>query len=224
MKILIVDDEVLIRSVIKEYLYNENFSVLEAENGHDAITMIEENSDIDLIIMDIMMPKLDGYSACKEIFKIKKYPVIMLSARTEEYDKLLGFELGIDDYVTKPFSPKELVARVKAVLNRSKPHITNDIYLYNDLEINYKAHTVKIENKELKLTPKEYELLIYFVSNSNVALSREQLLVNIWGYDFFGDDRTVDTHIKMLRNSLGKYRDLIVTVRGLGYKFVPDEE
>ena len=225
MKILIVDDEKLIRSVIREYLENEKFFVLEAENGHEAIDLIEKNLDIDLIIMDIMMPKLDGYSACKEIFKLKRYPVIMLSARVEEYDKLLGFELGIDDYVTKPFSPKELVARVKAVLNRTRNiDIKNEVYLYNDLEINYKAHTVKIENKELKLTPKEYELLVYFVSNPNVALSREQLLVNIWGYDFFGDDRTVDTHIKMLRSSLGKYRDLIVTVRGLGYKFVSDKE
>lgn len=225
MKVLIVDDESLIREVIREYLENENYTVIEAENGHDAIEMIEKNLDTDLIIMDIMMPKLDGYSACKEIFKIKRYPTIMLSARKEEYDKLLGFDLGIDDYVTKPFSPKELVARVKAVINRSKNKISNDdLYRYEDLEINYKAHTVKIDNNELKLTPKEYELLIYFVENPNIALSREQLLANIWGYDFFGDDRTVDTHIKMLRNNLGKYRDLIVTVRSLGYKFAPTKE
>lgn len=225
MKVLIVDDEFLIRSVIKEYLENEKYTVIEAENGHDAIKQIEENLDTDLIIMDIMMPKLDGYSACKEIFKIKRYPTIMLSARKEEYDKLLGFELGIDDYVTKPFSPKELVARVKAVTNRSKNRISEeDIFIYEDLEINYKAHTVKIDKKEIKLTPKEYELLVYFIENENIALSREQLLANIWGYDFFGDDRTVDTHIKMLRNNLGKYRDLIVTVRSLGYKFAPNKE
>ena len=166
-----------------------------------------------------MMPKLDGYSACKEIFKTKKYPVIMLSARKEEYDKLLGFDLGIDDYVTKPFSPKELMARIKAVLNRTSANKVEDIYNYKDLEINYKAHTVKINNKELKLTPKEYELLVYFIKNEGVALSRETLLSKLWDYDYFGEYRTIDTHIKMLRNNLGKYRNLIKTVRSVGYKF-----
>lgn len=224
MKILVVDDEILIREVIKEYAQNEGYTVYEASDGHDAIMKLEDNPDIDLIIMDIMMPKLDGYSACKEIFKIKRYPVIMLSARKEEYDKLLGFELGIDDYVTKPFSPKELMARIKAVLSRSKNLNSNDIYSYKGLEVNYKAHTVKIDKKEVKLTPKEYELLLYFIDNEGIALSREQLLSNIWGYDFYGDDRTVDTHIKMLRNNLGAYRDLIVTVRSLGYKYETNEE
>lgn len=223
MKLLMVDDETLIRNVIKEYATNEGYKVLEAEDGHSAIEMVEKNPDIDLIIMDIMMPKLDGYSACKEIFKIKKYPVIMLSARKEEYDKLLGFELGIDDYVTKPFSPKELMARVKAVLARVNNN-SEENYKYKDLEVNYKAHSVKIEGKEIKLTPKEYELLVNFIKNDGIALSREQLLSTIWGYDFFGDDRTVDTHIKMLRNSLGKYRDLIVTVRSIGYKFETNNE
>lgn len=218
MKLLIVDDEVLIRDVVKEYAENEGFQVFEASNGTEAVEVVENHLDIDLIIMDIMMPRLDGYSACKEIFKIKKIPVIMLSARKEEYDKLLGFDLGIDDYVTKPFSPKELMARVHAVIHRTNPIVT-DTYVYHDLEINYKAHTVKIEGKEIKLTPKEFELLTYFVQNPNIALSREQLLSKIWGYDFFGDDRTIDTHIKMLRNNLGKYRDLIVTVRSVGYKF-----
>ena len=225
MKILIVDDEPLIRNVVKEYGKNEGYNVIEAIDGHDAIEKVEDNLDIDLIIMDIMMPRLDGYSACKEIFKIKKYPTIMLSARKEEYDKLLGFDLGIDDYVTKPFSPKELMARIKAIINRSKKNMQdNEIYIYDTLEVNYKAHTVKIDNKEIKLTPKEYELLIYFIENSNIALSREQLLLNIWGYDFYGDDRTIDTHIKMLRNNLGKYRDLIVTVRSVGYKFETNKE
>lgn len=225
MKILIVDDEPLIRNVVKEYGKNEGYNVIEAIDGHDAIEKVEDNLDIDLIIMDIMMPRLDGYSACKEIFKIKKYPTIMLSARKEEYDKLLGFDLGIDDYVTKPFSPKELMARIKAIINRSKKNmLDNEIYIYDTLEVNYKAHTVKIDNKEIKLTPKEYELLIYFIENSNIALSREQLLLNIWGYDFYGDDRTIDTHIKMLRNNLGKYRDLIVTVRSVGYKFETNKE
>ena len=225
MKILVVDDEKLIREVICEYARNEGYSVIEAENGDDAINKVTENPNIDLIIMDIMMPKLDGYSACKEIFKIKKYPTIMLSAIKEEYDKLLGFDLGIDDYVTKPFSPKELMARIKAVLNRSKKGFDDeDIYKYKTLEVNKRAHTVKVDSKEVKLTPKEYELLLYFISNKGIALSREQLLASIWGYDFFGDDRTVDTHIKMLRNSLGKYRNLIVTVRSMGYKFETDEK
>lgn len=219
MKILVVDDEKLIRNVIKEYAINEGYKVIEAENGIEAVEKVEKNPDIDLIIMDIMMPRQDGYSACKEIFKIKKYPTIMLSARKEEYDKLLGFELGIDDYVTKPFSPKELMARIKAITNRTTKNIENDIYTYKDLEINYKAHSVKIGKKDIKLTPKEYELLIFFIKNEGIALSREQLLSSVWGYDFYGDDRTVDTHIKMLRNNLEKYRDLIVTVRSVGYKF-----
>lgn len=224
MKVLVVDDEKLIRDVIKEYLLLEGYDVIEALDGNNAITKVEKNMDIDLIIMDIMMPNLDGYSAAKEIFKIKKIPTIMLSARKEEYDKLLGFDLGIDDYVTKPFSPKELVARVKAVLARSIKTLEKDVYVYKDLVLDYKAHSLFIANKEVKLTPKEYELLSYFIENENIALSREQLLANIWGYDFFGDDRTVDTHIKMLRNSLNKHRDLIVTVRSVGYKFEEKKE
>lgn len=216
MKILVVDDEILIREVIKEYLMNENYEVVEAENGNDAIKICK-NEEISLIIMDIMMPKLDGFSAIKEIFKTKRIPTIMLSARGEEYDKLMGFDLGIEDYVTKPFSPKELMARIKVILKRNKGE--NKKYKYKDLEIDVLAHTVKIENKKLELTPKEYDLLVYFFKNENVALSREQLLSKIWGYDFFGDDRTVDTHIKMLRNKLGKYRNIIKTVRSVGYKF-----
>lgn len=215
MKILVVDDEAGIREVIKEYAHLEDYLVYEASNGLEAIQMVK-TYDFDLVIMDIMMPKLDGYSASREIKKIKDIPIIMLSARAEEIDKLNGFEIGIDDYITKPFSPKELMARIKAVSKRSNLH---EKYTYQDLEIDYQAHSVKIDGKELKLTPKEYELLCYFVSNEGIALSREQLLSKLWGYDFFGDDRTVDTHIKMLRNNLGKYRHLIVTVRGLGYKF-----
>ncbi len=217
MKILVVDDEIGIRAVIKEYLENEQYEVIEAENGREAIQVVESH-EIDLIIMDIMMPIMDGFTACKEIIKKKRVPIIMLSARTEEYDKLLGFDLGIDDYITKPFSPKELVARVKAVLKRNTSYL-NDIFTYNALEVNFKAHTITIDSKEIKTTPKEYELLCFFIHNPNIALSREQLLSNVWGYDFFGDDRTVDTHIKMLRNNLGIYRDLIQTVRSVGYKF-----
>lgn len=216
MKILIVDDEILIRKVIKEYCILENYEVVEAENGIDAIEKIKHDN-IDLIVLDVMMPKLDGLSAFKEIKKIKNIPTIVLSARSEEFDKLTGFELGIDDYVTKPFSPKELMARIKAVLKRSKN--IEDSYIYEDLKIDTLGRVVTIDNKEVKLTPKEYELLNYFIENKGIALSREQLLTKVWGYNFFGDDRTVDTHIKMLRNDLGKYRNLIVTVRGVGYKY-----
>ncbi len=216
MKILVVDDEELIRNVIKEYLMMENYTVDEAGDGQEAIEKAK-NNDYNLIIMDIMMPKMDGYQACKEIKKNKDVPFIMLSARSEEYDKLIGFDLGIDDYVTKPFSPKELVARVKAILKRN----TTDTYTYKfeGLTINDLAHEVRVDDKKVNLTPKEYDLLKYLVTNKNIALSREQLLTNIWGYDFFGDDRTIDTHIKTLRNSLGKYRKFIVTVRAIGYKF-----
>ncbi len=216
LKILIVDDEALIRDVLKEYAIHEKYEVVEAANGLEALDKIKQNPDIKLIILDIMMPKMDGFAVAKEIRKNNDIPIIMLSARGEEYDKLQGFDLGIDDYITKPFSPKEVMARIKAVLKRSKKE---DKFVYKDLCIDYKGHTVKIKDKELKLTPKEYDLLVFFVQNQNIALSREQLLSTLWGYDFFGEDRTIDTHIKMLRNNLGKYRNLIVTVRGLGYKF-----
>lgn len=217
MKILVVDDEPLIRSVIKEYLSLEGYTVLEASDGLQAVEMATSD-DFALIIMDIMMPKMDGYLACKEIKSKKEVPFIMLSARGEEYDKLIGFDLGIDDYVTKPFSPKELTARVKAILKRTVTDEENT-YKYGGLFINDKAHEVYIDDKEIDLTPKEYDLLKYFVANNNIALSRDQLLTNVWGYDFCGDDRTVDTHVKTLRNNLGKYRSLIKTVRGIGYKF-----
>ncbi len=214
MNILVVDDEKLIRDVIKEYLKLENYKVYEAENGIEAIN-IATNKNIDLIIMDIMMPKMDGYTSCKEIKKIKDIPFIMLSARSEEYDKLIGFDLGIDDYVTKPFSPKELVARVKAIKKRN----SKEEYLtLAGIKIDNLAHEVYIDEQKITLTPKEYDLLKYLIENKNIALSRENLLSNIWGYDFYGDDRTVDTHIKTLRSELGSYRNLIKTVRGMGYK------
>lgn len=216
MKILVCDDEKLIRDVIKEYLLIEGFEVTEADNGSIALDLVK-NEDFDLIIMDIMMPKLDGYQAIKEIKKVKDIPCLMLSARAEEFDKLLGFELGIDDYVTKPFSPKELVARIKAITKRNEKN--TNTYQFGTLVLNDTAHEVTIDNKLVNLTPKEYELLKYFIENKNIALSREQLLTNIWGYDFYGDDRTVDTHVKTLRNNLGKYRDTITTIRKVGYKF-----
>ena len=219
MKVLIVDDEAGIRDVIKEYCLFENYDVLEAKDGMDALEIVNNNKDIDIIVLDIMMPKMDGYTTLKEIRKLSTVPVIMLSARSEEYNKLLSFELGVDDYVTKPFSPKELIARIKVICNRGVKEEAKDKYKYKDLEIDYLGHKVTINSKEVKLTPKEYELLVLFVQNKSIALSRETLLSKVWGYDFYGDDRTIDTHIKMLRNNLGEYRDLIITVRGMGYKF-----
>lgn len=220
-KLLIVDDEEKIREVIREYAEFNDYQVIEACDGMEAVNICKTETP-DLIIMDIMMPKLDGFSACKEIRKIKDIPTIMLSARGEEYDKLFGFELGIDDYVTKPFSPKELMARINAVLTRhhtnASPVSTDELH-FNGLVINIPARTVTVDGTKVDLTPKEYELLFYLVQNKNIALSRDRLLQDIWGYDFFGDDRTIDTHIKNLRNNLGSYRDYIVTLRGVGYKF-----
>lgn len=219
-KILVVDDEPKIREVIREYAEFSGFEVTEAEDGMSAVGLCKLN-DYDLIVMDIMMPKLDGFSACKEIKKIKDIPIIMLSARGEEYDKLFGFELGIDDYVVKPFSPKELIARINAVLARKRgtSALQQETLKFGGLEINMAARTVTVDGKKVELTPKEYDLLFYLVKNKNIALSRDKLLSDIWGYDFFGDDRTIDTHIKNLRNNLGPYRDYIVTLRGVGYKF-----
>lgn len=217
MKVLIVDDEKGIREVIKEYSINEGYSTLEAENGIEALGILKENKDVSVIVLDIMMPKMDGYTTLKEIRSNYDIPVIMLSARSDEFDKLQSFDLGVDDYVTKPFSPKELMARIKVVTSRNKVNV--DEYIYKNLKINYLGHNVLINDKEVKMTPKEYELLVYFVQNKGIALSRETLLSRIWGYDFYGDDRTIDTHIKMLRNSLGEYRNLIITVRGMGYKY-----
>lgn len=216
MKILVCDDEQLIREVIKEYLLIENYEVTEASNGEEAVSLVSDQ-DFDLVIMDIMMPKMDGYQAVREIKKIKDLPCLMLSARGEEFDKLLGFDIGIDDYVTKPFSPKELVARIKAITKRNEKNTAT--YQFDGLVLDDVAHEVTIDGSLVNLTPKEYELLKYLIENKNIALSREQLLTNIWGYDFYGDDRTVDTHVKTLRNNLGKYRNFITTIRKVGYKF-----
>ncbi|MFT3951672.1 MAG: response regulator transcription factor [Oscillospiraceae bacterium] len=218
-KLLIVDDEQKIRNVVKEYAEFDGYEVDEAADGMEAVQKAK-SGDYDLIVMDIMMPRLDGYSACKEIRKTKAVPMIMLSARGEEYDKLFGFEIGVDDYVVKPFSPKELMARISAVLKRAAAGTAEqNVVRYEGLEINFTAREVKIDNERVAMTPKEYDLLFFLVKNMNIALSREKLLEEVWGYDFYGDDRTVDTHIKMLRNSLGEYRNLIVTLRGMGYKF-----
>ena len=219
-KILIVDDEQKIREVIREYSEFNGYEVEEAADGMAAVGLCKLN-DYDLIVMDIMMPKLDGFTACKEIRKMKDIPVIMLSARGEEYDKLFGFELGIDDYVVKPFSPKELMARINAVLARKARQTpsTAQTMDFAGLSVNIQARTVYVDGEKVEMTPKEYDLLFYLIENRNIALSRDKLLQDIWGYDFFGDDRTIDTHIKNLRNNLGPYRDYIVTLRGVGYKF-----
>lgn len=228
-RLLIVDDEIKIRTVIREYAEFHDYEVDEAEDGQAAVDMVKEK-DYDIIVMDIMMPRLDGYSACKEIRKIKHTPIILLSARSEEYDKLFGFELGIDDYVVKPFSPKELMARINAVVTRHKmivaaagaavaPVTEETSYDFGGVHIDTAARTVTVDDEKIEMTPKEYDLLCYLIKNKNQALSREQLLEDIWGYDFYGDDRTIDTHIKNLRNHLGPYREYIVTLRGVGYKF-----
>ncbi|MDE6731514.1 MAG: response regulator transcription factor [Oscillospiraceae bacterium] len=220
-KILVVDDEENIREVIREYAEFEGHEVDEAGDGMKAIEMAKEK-DYDIIIMDVMLPRLDGYSACKEIRKLKQTPMLMLSARGEEYDKLHGFDVGIDDYVVKPFSPKEVMARVNAIVKRnSAPGASPaaDVEKFEGLEINFTSRDVFIDGEKANLTPKEYDLLFYLVRNKNIALTRNKLLEEVWGYDFFGDDRTIDTHIKMLRNNLGEYRKFIITLRGLGYKF-----
>lgn len=220
-RILIVDDEKMIRNVVKEYAEFEGYETAEAENGMEAVELCRKE-DFDIIVMDIMMPRLDGYSAVKEIHKTKPIPVIMLSARGEEYDKLFGFEIGVDDYVVKPFSPKELLARIKAVLKRGAPAEDSgriEKIRFDGLEINVTGREVTIDGVPAQLTPKEYDLLFFLVRNKGIALSREKLLEEVWGYDFYGDDRTVDTHIKMLRSSLGEYRRFIITLRGMGYKF-----
>jgi len=226
-KILVVDDEQEIREVLKEYLeYNEHdgFEAVLASDGLEAIKLCE-NQTFDLIIMDIMMPKMDGMTALKEIRRHQNTPIIVLSARDQEYDKLFCFEMGADDYVTKPFSPKEVLARVKAVLNRlsrveAREH---DVRSFGGLVIDFEGRNVIVDKKKVIMTPKEYEVLFFLVRNEGKAVSREKLLSNVWGFDFYGDDRTVDTHIKMLRSNLGPYRNYIVTLRGLGYKFEYDK-
>ncbi len=219
-KILIVDDEAKIREVLREYAEFEGHEVAEAADGMQAIELARSN-DYDIIVMDVMMPRLDGFSACKEIRKFKQTPMLILSARGEEYDKMFGFELGIDDYVVKPFSPKEVLARINAIIKRSTASKNSavDKVSFEGLEIDFAGRSVRADGKKLSLTPKEYDLLFFMVRNAEVALTRDKLLQEVWGYDFFGDDRTVDTHIKMLRSSLGQYRKYIVTLRGMGYKF-----
>lgn len=220
-KLLIVDDEFRIRELIKKYALYEGHEVDEAEDGEQAVLKCRNNT-YDIIIMDIMMPVLDGFGAVGQIRKFSNTPIIMLSARGEEYDRLSGFESGVDDYVVKPFSPKELMMRVGAVLRRSGADKKDDSkikFIYKGLSIDFAARVVTVDGERVQLTPREYELLFYMVNNKGIALTREQLISKVWGYDFFGDDRTLDTHIKLLRKSLGEYSSLIVTLRGVGYRF-----
>lgn len=222
-KLLVVDDEDRIRSLIKKYAQFEGYEIVEAYDGLNAIELCKSDT-FDLIIMDIMMPNLDGFSAVKEIRKYSSIPVIMLSARGEEYDRIHGFEVGVDDYVVKPFSPKELFMRVSAILKRVQNEQIKhkDIFIYNDLKVDFTARKVFLYEKEIDLSPKEYMLLFYLIRNAGIALTREQLIHDVWGYDFYGDDRTLDTHIKLLRKSLKDYSTLIVTLRGVGYRFEID--
>ena len=219
IRLLIVDDEANIRAVVREYAQLNDYFVDEAENGLEALQLVKKNA-YDCIILDVMMPGLDGFTACKQIKRIKNVPIIMLSARQEEYDKLYGFELGVDDYVAKPFSPKELMARVKVILDRSRKNAAR-ILTFDEggLVVDYGGRTVTVDRVKVDMTPKEMDLLLYMVDHQNLALSRTKLLEDIWNYDYFGDYRTVDAHIKMLRQSLGPYKEHIVTVRGMGYKF-----
>lgn len=220
MRILVVDDEKLIREVIKEYIENEGYTCDEAESGVESIEAVSKH-DYDLIIMDIMMPGMDGYTAVKEIKEIKDIPVIMLSARVEELDKLQGFSLGIDDYVTKPFSPKELVARIKAVCKRNKG---DDIVTVGNITLNKLSRDVMVDGKLVEVTHTQFELLLLFLTNKGIALSRDKIIESLWGYDYEADDRTIDAHIKLLRSKLGKYRNSIKTIRKVGYKFEYEEK
>lgn len=218
-KLLVVDDESNIRDIIKKYATFEGYEVVEASDGMDAIIKAR-NKVFDLIVMDVMMPELDGFSSAKEILKEQNVPIILLSARGEEYDRIHGFEIGIDDYVVKPFSPKELMMRIAAILKRAKQvDKDKDMFVYNTLEVNFTSRTVSINGQRIEMSPKEYDLFFYMVKNKDIALTREQLISDVWGYDFYGDDRTLDTHIKLLRKRLLEYSTTIVTLRGVGYRF-----
>lgn len=221
-RILLIEDESRIREMVKEYLENEGFLITEAYDGADALDKFK-NIDFDMLVLDVMLPKVDGWSVCREVRRTSSIPILMLTARGEEYDRLFGFELGVDDYMVKPFSPKELVARMKAVLRRSSNAanivFSADLFEYRSLSVNISSRKVTIDGRNIEMTPKEFDLLSFFVKNRDRVFTREQLLDKVWGYEFGGDYRTIDTHVKMLRESLGEYRSLVVTVWGVGYKF-----
>lgn len=218
LKILVVDDEQRMRKLVKDFLVKQNFNVMEAENGEEAVDLFYENKDIALIILDVMMPRMDGWEVCREIRQYSQVPIIMLTAKGDEKDELLGFELGVDEYISKPFSPKILVARVEAILRRTNA-LEEGVKEVGGISINQSAHEVKIDGKTIELSFKEFELLTYFVNNQGVALSRERILNNVWNYDYFGDARTIDTHVKKLRSKLGDKGEYIKTIWGMGYKF-----
>ncbi len=219
MKILVVDDESRMRKLVKDFLVKKDFEVLEAGDGEEALDVFYANKDVSLIILDVMMPKMDGWEVCREIRKNSRVPIVMLTAKSDERDELLGFELGVDEYISKPFSPKILTARVDAIIRRSYQVDSNDILKEGPIELDKAAHTVKINGKEIDLSFKEFELLLYFIDNKGIALSREKILNNVWNYDYFGDARTIDTHVKKLRKKMGESGEMIKTIWGMGYKF-----
>ena len=223
LKILVVDDEARMRKLVKDFLTAKKYVVIEASNGEEALDLVYKNKNIDLVILDVMMPKMDGWECCREIRKFSKVPIIMLTAKGDEMDELLGFELGIDDYISKPFSPKILVARVDALLHRAYKLDEADIIQAGKLEINKTSHIVTVDGTQVELSYKEFELLCYFVENKGIALSREKILNSVWNYDYFGDARTIDTHVKKIRSKLGECGEYIKTIWGMGYKFEVDE-
>lgn len=223
LKILVVDDESRMRKLVKDFLTKKGFTVIEAGDGEEAVDKFFEVKDIALIILDVMMPKMDGWQVCREIRQYSKVPIIMLTAKSDEKDELQGFDLGVDEYITKPFSPKILVARVEAILRRSNVLSADDTMEAGGIELNKAAHEVLIDGKSVELSYKEFELLAYFMSNQGVALSRERILNNVWNYDYFGDARTIDTHVKKLRSKLGAKGEYIKTIWGMGYKFEVDQ-
>jgi two-component system, OmpR family, response regulator ResD len=219
LKILVVDDESRMRKLVRDFLVKQNFDVLEAGDGEEAVDIFFKEKDIALIILDVMMPKMDGWQVCREIRKYSKVPIIMLTAKGDERDELQGFDLGVDEYITKPFSPKILVARVEAILRRTNLLTNDDVISAGGIELDKAAHQVKIDGQEIELSYKEFELLAYFLENQGIALSREKILNNVWNYDYFGDARTIDTHVKKLRSKLGEKGEMIKTIWGMGYKF-----
>lgn len=219
MKVLVVDDESRMRKLVKDFLVKKNYQVVEAQDGSEALDIFYSDKSIDLIILDVMMPKLDGWQVCRQIRENSKVPIIMLTAKGDEQDELLGFELGVDEYISKPFSPKILVARVDAILRRTNQLENDGIIVVGNIELNKSAHVVKVCNEPIDLSFKEFELLTYFIENMGIALSREKILNNVWNYDYFGDARTIDTHVKKLRSKLGDKADYIKTIWGMGYKF-----
>lgn len=224
MKILVVDDESRMRKLVKDFLLRSGYEVLEAANGREALDIFKMNDSISLIVLDVMMPIMDGFQVCKEIRKTSKIPIIMLTARSDEEDELQGFGLGVDEYISKPFSPKILVARIEAILRRSNPGENENVIEISGIKVDNNAHIVTVDGKNIDLSFKEFELLVYFLNNEGIALSREKILNNVWNYDYFGDARTIDTHVKKIRSKLGDKGNLIETIWGLGYKFNKSNE